>query len=131
MDFVSDALFDGKRFRALTVVDTYTRECLAIEVDQGLKADAVVGVMERLARVLDHWAYQQQVTLDCQRRSNYLQKCRSKIPQFRRSGWRARVAIFRRATSAFMNWAGCWRGDNGFGADVLWHEFGVLSESIA
>jgi transposase InsO family protein len=48
-DFVSDALFDGKRFRALTVVDAYTRECLAIEVDQGLKGDAVLGVMERLA----------------------------------------------------------------------------------
>lgn len=33
MDFVSDALFDGRRFRALTVVDAYTRECLAIYVD--------------------------------------------------------------------------------------------------
>ena len=32
MDFVSDALFNGKRFRALTVVDAYTRECLAIEI---------------------------------------------------------------------------------------------------
>jgi putative transposase len=87
MDFVSDALFDGRRFRALTVVDAYTRECLAIEVDQGLKADAVVGVMERLAyqrgtapvkirvdngpefisRVLDHWAYLHKVTLDFSR----------------------------------------------------------------
>ena len=27
----------------------YTRKCLAIEIDRGLKADAVVGVMERLA----------------------------------------------------------------------------------
>lgn len=32
MDFVSDAPFDGKRFRALTVVDNFTRECQAIEV---------------------------------------------------------------------------------------------------
>ena len=32
MDFVSDTLFDGKRFRALTVIDTFTRECLAIHV---------------------------------------------------------------------------------------------------
>lgn len=32
MDFVSDALFDGRRFRALTVVDNFTRESLAIEV---------------------------------------------------------------------------------------------------
>lgn len=48
MDFVSDALFDGKRFRALTVVDTYTRECLAIHVDQGIKGEQVVAVMDRL-----------------------------------------------------------------------------------
>lgn len=34
MDFVSDALFDGRRLRALTVVDAFTREALAIDVDQ-------------------------------------------------------------------------------------------------
>ena len=49
MDFVSDALFDGRRLRALTVVDAYTREALAIEVDQGIKGDRVVEVMRRLA----------------------------------------------------------------------------------
>jgi putative transposase len=35
MDFVSDALFDGRRLCALTVVDAFTREALAIDVDQG------------------------------------------------------------------------------------------------
>jgi putative transposase len=30
MDFVSDALFDGRKFRALTLVDNYCRECLGI-----------------------------------------------------------------------------------------------------
>jgi putative transposase len=49
MDFVSDALFDGRRLRALTVVDAYTREALAIEVDQGIKGERVVEVMRRLA----------------------------------------------------------------------------------
>ena len=49
MDFVSDALFDGRRLRALTVVDTYTREALAIEVDQGIRGEQVVEVMTRLA----------------------------------------------------------------------------------
>jgi transposase InsO family protein len=34
MDFVSDALSDGRRLRALTVVDAFTREALAIDVDQ-------------------------------------------------------------------------------------------------
>ncbi|QET02855.1 transposase [Cupriavidus pauculus] len=33
MDFVSDGLAHGRRFRCLNVVDDYTRECLAIEVD--------------------------------------------------------------------------------------------------
>lgn len=35
MDFVSDARFDGRRMRALTVVDALTREAMAINVDQG------------------------------------------------------------------------------------------------
>ena len=34
MDFVSDALFDGRRLRALTVVDAFTREALAIEASK-------------------------------------------------------------------------------------------------
>jgi len=31
MDFVADALFDGRKLRMLTVVDLFTRECLAID----------------------------------------------------------------------------------------------------
>ena len=38
MDFVADQLADGRRFRALTVLDRFTRECLAIDVGQGLNA---------------------------------------------------------------------------------------------
>ncbi len=37
MDFVSDALLDGRRLRPLTVVDTFTGEALAIDVDQRIK----------------------------------------------------------------------------------------------
>ena len=51
MDFVSDNLFNGRRFRALTVVDNFSRECLAIHAGKSLKGEYVVGVMERL-RVL-------------------------------------------------------------------------------
>src|SRR6202035_3263106 len=51
MEFVSDALFDGHRLRALTVVDAFTREALAIEADQGIKGDQVVAVMTRLALI--------------------------------------------------------------------------------
>ncbi len=50
MDFVSDALYDGRRLRALTVVDNHTRECLAIEVDQGIGGGQVVGVLGRITK---------------------------------------------------------------------------------
>jgi putative transposase len=46
MDFVADQLFDGRRLRALTPFDTYTRECLAIEVAAGLRGEDVVRVID-------------------------------------------------------------------------------------
>ena len=49
MDFVSDALESGRRIRCLTVVDDFTRECLAIEVDTSLPGLRVVRVLERIA----------------------------------------------------------------------------------
>ncbi len=86
MDFVSDALFDGRRLRALTVVDAFTREALAIDVDQGIKGEQVVAAMMRISAVrgapktirvdngpefiskaLDRWAYENGVTLDFSR----------------------------------------------------------------
>ena len=48
MDFVSDQLFNGKRFRTLTLVDTYTRECLATHVGQSIRGIDVVSVLEGL-----------------------------------------------------------------------------------
>ena len=36
MDFVSDNLFNGTRFRALTVVDNFSRECVAIHAGKSL-----------------------------------------------------------------------------------------------
>jgi putative transposase len=50
MDFVSDSLSDGRRFRALTLVDNRTRESPAIEVDTSLPGRRVVAVRERLAQ---------------------------------------------------------------------------------
>jgi putative transposase len=86
MDFVSDALFNGRRCRALAVVDNYSRECLAICVDKAIRGNEVVDVMKRLAfvrgvpetiqvdngpefiaRALDTWAYSHGVTLDFSR----------------------------------------------------------------
>ena len=48
LDFVADQLADGRRFRALTVVDVFTRECPAIEVGQNLKGEGVVRVLNRI-----------------------------------------------------------------------------------
>jgi putative transposase len=49
MDFVSDQTAAGARFRALSVVDVFTRECLAIEPGQKLGAADVVNVLSRNA----------------------------------------------------------------------------------
>ena len=48
MDFVHDRLTDGRAIRAFNVVDVFTRECLAIEVDLSLPAARVVRVLEVL-----------------------------------------------------------------------------------
>ncbi len=87
MDFVMDALFDGRRFRALTLVDNFSRECLEIEVGTSLKGEDVVRVMERMkltrgtlpqrikvdngsefiSKALDLWACENKVALDFSR----------------------------------------------------------------
>jgi putative transposase len=48
MDFVADQLADGTRFRSLTVVDIYSRECVTIESEQRLKGEDVVLVLNRI-----------------------------------------------------------------------------------
>ena len=48
MDFVHDTLSCGRKFRALSIVDCHSRECLAVEVDTSLTGERVVRVLERL-----------------------------------------------------------------------------------
>ena len=83
MDFVSDSIVNGRRFRALAIVDDYSRECPAIEVDTSLGGARVVNVLERLSqtrglpdvitldngpefagRHLDEWAFRNGVKLN-------------------------------------------------------------------
>ena len=84
MDFVADNLFDGRKIRALTIVDNFSRQCLAIHVGQSHEGEDVVAVMGRLqqalglvperiqvdngsgfiSKALDRWAGDQHVTLD-------------------------------------------------------------------
>jgi putative transposase len=49
MDFVSDSLSSGRKFRTLTIVDEHTRECPALEVDTSLPGKRVIRVLENLA----------------------------------------------------------------------------------
>jgi putative transposase len=82
MDFVSDALFDGRPFRCFTLVDDFTRECPVLEVAHSLPAWRVIHALERAAaerglpksivcdngpeftsKALDRWAYERGVTL--------------------------------------------------------------------
>ena len=51
LDFVHDTLASGRRFRALTIVDDFTHESLAIEVDTSLSGDRVVRVLQMLAEI--------------------------------------------------------------------------------
>lgn len=51
LDFVSDALRDGRRFRVLGIVDDFTRECLALIVDTSLSGGRVARKLDRLIEV--------------------------------------------------------------------------------
>ena len=50
LDFVSDTLADGRRFRILCIADDFSRECLATVVDTSLSGVRVVRELERLTR---------------------------------------------------------------------------------
>ncbi len=47
-DFVSDRLHNGKKIRMLTVIDEYTRKCLAIRVGFSLRTDQVLDILSDL-----------------------------------------------------------------------------------
>jgi putative transposase len=83
---MSDALADGRKSRVLTVLDVYTRECLAIRVEARSSSEQVAKVLGGLAylrgapqalrvdngpeftgRMLDLWAHLNGVTLDFSR----------------------------------------------------------------
>ncbi len=80
VDFIHDSLINGRHFRAFAVLDQWSRESLAIEVDFSLTGESVTRVLEQLrttrglplviqadngpklrGRVLDQWAYEHAV----------------------------------------------------------------------
>jgi putative transposase len=86
MDFLSDQLFDGRKIRILTIIDTFTRLSPAIDVRPSYRGSDVVETLERIAPIygrpkrirvdngpefvskdLDLWAYLNGVVLDFSR----------------------------------------------------------------
>jgi putative transposase len=87
MDFVADQLFDGRKFRTLTVIDNYSRKCLGILVGQSIRGEQVADFMdyiktkeggaprriqvdngsEFISKALDKWAYDNNTLLDFSR----------------------------------------------------------------
>jgi putative transposase len=83
MDFVTDRMEDGKYFRILTVVDQYSRECLALKPAIGMSGEKVARWLQEVAQergrpksitvdngsefysqAMDSWAYRNGVLLD-------------------------------------------------------------------
>jgi putative transposase len=50
MDFMSDALLSGRKFRVLNLLDDFNREALAIEVDTSLRAERVIRVLQQIVK---------------------------------------------------------------------------------
>jgi putative transposase len=48
-DFMSDALWSGRRFRTFNVVDDFNREILSIEIDFNLQARRIIRTLDRIA----------------------------------------------------------------------------------
>ena len=86
MDFVSDQMYNGKRFRILTLIDLYSRECLALYVDKNITGETVATLLDHvkqarglprsikvdngpefISKALDAWAYFNHVQLDYSR----------------------------------------------------------------
>ncbi len=94
MDFMHDTLFDGRRLWVLTLIDSHTRECLALVVRPGFGGVDVAAILAQLgttrplptritvdngteftSRALDAWAYQHRVQLDFSRPGKPVDNC--------------------------------------------------------
>lgn len=94
MDFVADTLVGGRRFRVLTLVDLYSRECLALRAGRSLRGAEVVEELNRLSvagrkpsmitvdngseftsKELESWCYLNDVKLDFIRPGKPVENC--------------------------------------------------------
>lgn len=94
MDFVHDRLSDGRAIRLLTLIDVYTRECIALAVRRSWKSTDVIDVLRRVvltrakprritcdngsefcAVPMDQWAYHNDVQLNYSRPGKPVDNC--------------------------------------------------------
>jgi putative transposase len=94
MDFVSDTLSNGRQFRCLTIIDEFSRECLAIHVDHSIPAVRVIEILESIkeerglpavimtdngseftSRAFDAWAYSREIKIDFIQPGKPVQNC--------------------------------------------------------
>jgi putative transposase len=94
MDFMHDTLVDGRLLRVLTLIDSYTRECLALVAHSRFRGEDVAAVLQHLgtrralprritvdngteftSRALDAWAYWNRVQLDFSRPGKPVDNC--------------------------------------------------------
>jgi putative transposase len=95
MDFMHDTLADGGTVRVFTAIDLGTRECVALRAAKGFTGANVAAILseagaargklpsrirvdngtEFTSRVLDHWAYWNQVALDFSRPGKPVDNC--------------------------------------------------------
>jgi putative transposase len=83
VDFMTDMLTTGKRFRTFNVIDNYTRECLCIGVATSIPSTKVIEYLNKIikirgkpssitldngteftSKVFDQWAFENNITLD-------------------------------------------------------------------
>lgn len=94
MDFVHDSLWNGRKLRALNIIDVFTKEALSITIDTSISGHYVGRVLDKIAeqrrlpkiitidngpefrsKALDRWAYQNQVVLDFIRPGKPVDNC--------------------------------------------------------
>ena len=94
MDFIEDRLAIGRKLRCLTIVDTFTKESIAIEVDTSITGERVARVLDRISiarelpkyitvdngpefisLAMDGWAYRNAVKLNFSRPGKPVDNC--------------------------------------------------------
>lgn len=94
MDFVHDSLWNGRKLRALNIIDVFSKESLQIEIDTSISGVRVCRVLDRIVeqrglpqritidngpefagKALDRWSYQNQVVLDFIRPGKPVDNC--------------------------------------------------------